>query len=189
MKKSLLVVALSGAFAISAHAQSSVTLYGLIDTGLIYTNNQGGHTNWQEVTSSTQNTVFGLKGSEDLGSGLHAVFRLEQGFLLNNGAQAFSGDGFGSQAWVGLQSDPYGTVTFGRQFDVMNDLVGPLTAGSNAWGGNMAAHPFENDNLAADSVVVNNMVKYASPTYHGVSFETMYAFSNKAGTVGMRHAF
>ena len=165
MKKSLLVVALSGAFAISAHAQSSVTLYGLIDAGLVYTNNQGGHSNWQEVSSSTQNTVFGLKGSEDLGGGLHAVFKLEQGFLLNNGAQAFSGDGFGSQAWVGLQSDPYGTVTFGRQFDVMNDLVGPLTAEFNTWGGNMAAHPFENDNLAANSVVFNNTVKYTSPTF------------------------
>ena len=60
MKKSLLAVALSGVFAVSAHAQSSVTLYGLIDTGLVYTNNQSGHSNWQEVTSSTQNTVFGL---------------------------------------------------------------------------------------------------------------------------------
>lgn len=57
MKKSLLVVALSGAFAISAHAQSSVTLYGLIDAGLIYTNNQGGHSNWQEVSSSTQGSA------------------------------------------------------------------------------------------------------------------------------------
>ncbi len=181
MKKSLLAVALSGVFAVSAHAQSSVTLYGLIDTGLVYTNNQSGHSNWQEVTSSTQNTVFGLKGSENLGGGLHAVFKLEQGFLLNNGAQAFSGDAFGSQAWVGLQSDPYGTLTFGRQFDVMNDLVGPITAEVNTWGGSMAAHPFENDNLAADSVVINNSVKYTSPTYHGVTFETMYSFSNQAG--------
>ncbi|MFL9947119.1 porin [Paraburkholderia agricolaris] len=189
MKKSLLVVALSGAFAISAHAQSSVTLYGLIDAGLIYTNNQGGHSNWQEVSSSTQNTVFGLKGSEDLGGGLHAVFKLEQGFLLNNGAQAFSGDGFGSQAWVGLQSDPYGTLTFGRQFDVMNDLVGPLTAEFNTWGGNMAAHPFENDNLAGNSVVLNNTVKYTSPTYRGVTFETMYAFSNKAGSFANNRSY
>jgi predicted porin len=181
MKRNLFALALCGAFAVSAHAQSSVTLYGLIDTGLIYTNNQLGHSNWQEVSSSTQNTVFGLKGSEDLGDGLHAVFKLEQGFLLNNGAQAFSGDGFGSQAWVGLQSDPYGTITLGRQFDVMNDLVGPLAAEFNTWGGSMAAHPFENDNLAADSVVFNNTVKYTSPTYHGVTFETMYSFSNKAG--------
>jgi general bacterial porin, GBP family len=181
MKKSLIALALGSVFAVSAHAQSSVTLYGLIDTGIVYTNNQQGHSAWQEVTSSTQNTVFGLKGSEDLGGGLHAVFKLEQGFLLNNGAQAFAGDGFGSQAWVGVQSDPYGTLTFGRQFDVMNDLVGPLTAESNTWGGNIAAHPFENDNLAANSVVINNSVKYASPTLYGVTFETMYSFSNKAG--------
>ena len=178
MKKSLVALALGSVFAVSAHAQSSVTLYGLIDTGLVYTNNQGGHSNWQMNSSSTQNTVFGLKGTEDLGGGLHAVFKLEQGFLLNNGAEAFSGDIFGSQAWVGLQSDQYGTLTFGRQFDVMNDLVGPLTAESNTWGGNIAAHPFENDNLAADSVVINNSVKYTSPTWHGVTAETMYSFSN-----------
>ncbi|MEM5331747.1 porin [Paraburkholderia sp. JHI2823] len=189
MKKSLLAAALLSAFAMSAHAQSSVTLYGLIDTGLVYTNNQLGHSNWQMNTSSTQNTVFGLKGSEDLGGGLHAIFKLEQGFLLNNGAQAFSGLGFGSQAWVGLQSEPYGTLTFGRQFDVMNDLVGPLTAGSNTWGGNMAAHPFENDNLAANSVVVNNSVKYASPTLYGVTFETMYSFSNKAGNFANNRSY
>jgi hypothetical protein len=181
MKKSLLAAALCGAFTMSAHAQSSVTLYGLIDAGFVYTNNQQGHANYQLGSSSTQNTVFGLKGSEDLGAGLHAIFKLEQGFLLNNGAQAFAGSAFGSQAWVGLQSDAYGTVTLGRQFDVMNDLVGPLTAEFNTWGGSIAAHPFENDNLAANSVVINNSVKYASPVYHGVTFETMYSFSNQAG--------
>src|SRR5579863_1035336 len=181
MKRSLPALAVCGAFAVSAHAQSSVTLYGFIDTGLVYTNNQTAHSNWQMATSSTQNTVFGLKGLEDLGSGWHATFKLEQGFNLNNGSQAFPGDGFGSQAWVGLQSDPYGTVTFGRQFDVVNDLLGPITAGSNTWGGNIAAHPFENDNLAADSVVINNAIKYVSPAFHDVTVEGMYAFSNKAG--------
>jgi general bacterial porin, GBP family len=189
MKKSLIALALGSVFAVSAQAQSSVTLYGLIDTGLVYTNNQQGHSAWQLNTSSTQNTVFGLKGTEDLGGGLKTVFKLEQGFLLNNGTQAFSGDGFGSQAWVGLQSDPYGTLTFGRQFDVMNDLVGPLTAGSNTWGGNIAAHPFENDNLAADSVVVNNTVKYTSPTWYGVTGETMYSFSNKAGNFANNRSY
>ncbi|KDB08069.1 hypothetical protein LIG30_2744 [Burkholderia sp. lig30] len=189
MKKSLLALALSGLFAVSAHAQSSVTLYGLIDTGIVYTNNQAGHSAWQMGTSSTQNTVFGLKGSEDLGGGLHAVFKLEQGFNLNNGTMAFAGDGFGSQAWVGLQSDSYGTVTFGRQFDVVNDLLGPLSAGSNTWGGNMAAHPFENDNLAADSVVTNNTVKYVSPTWNGLTFEGMYAFSNKAGSFANNRSY
>jgi predicted porin len=194
MKKSLLAAAISGVLATAAQAQSSVTLYGLIDTGLVYTNNQvgpngQGHRNWQENSSSTQNTVFGLKGSEDLGGGNHAVFKLEQGFNLNNGTQAFPGDGFGSQAWVGLQNDKYGTLTLGRQFDVVNDLLGPLSAEANTWGGSIAAHPFENDNLAADSVVVNNTVKYASPTLFGVTGEAMYSFSNKAGAFANNRAY
>jgi general bacterial porin, GBP family len=189
MKRSLFAVALLGAVTVPAYAQSSVTLYGLIDTGFVYTNSQLGHSNFQLLSSATQNTVFGLKGSEDLGGGLHAIFKLEQGFLLNNGTQAFSGDGFGSQAWVGLQSDPYGTLTFGRQFDVMNDLVGPLTAEFNTWGGSMAAHPFENDNLAANSVVINNSVKYVSPTLYGLTAETMYSFSNKAGNFANNRSY
>lgn len=178
MKNTLFAAAMLGVVSVSASAQSSVTLYGLLDTGVVYTNNQLGHSNWQLLSSSTQNTVFGLKGDEDLGGGLHAIFKIEQGFLLQNGAQAFAGDGFGSQAWVGLQSEQYGTITLGRQFDVMNDLVGPLTAELNTWGGSLAAHPFENDNLAADSVVINNTAKYASPTIAGFTFETMYSFSN-----------
>ncbi|MGF6919246.1 GBP family porin [Paraburkholderia sp. 40] len=189
MKKTLLAIGVLGAFSVSAYAQNSVTLYGLIDTGLIYTNNQAGHSNWQMATSSTQNTVFGLKGTEDLGGGVRTTFKLEQGFNLNNGSQAFPGDAFGSQAWVGLQSDNLGTVTLGRQFDVLNDQLGPISAGSNTWGGNLAAHPFENDNLAADSVVVNNSVKYVSPTYAGVTFEGMYSFSNKAGGFADNRAY
>lgn len=189
MKKSLLVLALSAVFVVPAHAQSSVTLYGLIDTGLIYSNNQQGSRSWQETSSATQNTVFGLRGSEDLGGGLKAVFRLEQGFVLNNGSQAFSGDAFGSQAWVGLESEQYGTLTLGRQYDVLNDLVGPLSAEVNTWGGSLAAHPFENDNLAANSVVIDNMVKYVSPLYHGLTAETMYAFSNKAGAFANNRSY
>jgi predicted porin len=179
MRKTLAATALLGTFSIVAHAQSSVTLYGLIDTGIVYTNNQFGKSNWQVASSATQNSVFGLKGSEDLGGGLHAVFRLEQGFIPANGGQAFAGDGFGSQSWIGLQHDRYGTLTFGRQFDVVNDLVGPLTAEVNTWGGSLAGHPFENDNLSANSVVVDNAVKYASPLFAGATFEAMYAFSNK----------
>ncbi|MDR5827535.1 porin [Caballeronia sp. LP006] len=190
MKRSMLIVALPAALcAASVHAQSSVTLYGLIDTGIVYTNNQTGHSNWQMLSSVTQNTVFGLKGSEDLGGGLKAIFKLEQGFNLNNGTNAFAGDGFGSQAWVGLQHDDYGTLTAGRQYDVLNDLLGPLTAEFNTWGGSISAHPFENDNLAANSVVINNTVKYVSPTYRGVTVESMYSFGNSAGNFADNRAY
>lgn len=189
MKKVLIGSTILGLFSICAHAQSSVTLYGLIDTGLVYSNNQLGHSNWQMISSATQNTVFGLKGDEDLGGGLHALFKLEQAFVLNNGAQALPGDGFGSQALVGMQSDAYGTMMFGRQFDVVNDLVGPLSAGYNNWGGSIAAHPFDNDNLASNAVIFNNTVKYISPTYLGATLETMYAFSNEPGNFAGNRAY
>jgi GBP family porin len=189
MKKTLMAGALSATFALTAHAQSSVTLYGVIDTGLVYSNNQGGHSNWQESSASTENTVYGLKGSEDLGGGLHAIFKLENGFNLNNGSQFNSGDAFGEQAYVGLQSDQFGTVLLGRQFDPVNDYLGPLSAAGSGYGGNLSAHPFNNDNLAADSLSLNNTVKYTSRNYGGLTFEGAYSFSNQAGGFSNNRAY
>src|ERR1700743_3847071 len=80
MKKTLMVAALSGIFATAAHAQSSVTLYGLIDAGLTYTNNQGGSHNFKESSGSISGSRWGLRGSEDLGGGLQAIFTLDNGF-------------------------------------------------------------------------------------------------------------
>jgi predicted porin len=187
--KSLIAAALSVGYVISAHAQSSVTLYGVIDTGLIYTNNQGGHSAWQETSSATENTVYGFKGAEDLGGGLQAVFKLENGFNLNNGTLFNSGDAFGEQAYVGLQSNQFGTVLFGRQFDSVNDYLGPLSAAGSGYGGNLSAHPFNNDNLAADSLSLNNTVKYVSTSYAGLTFGGAYSFSNSASSFSNNRAY
>lgn len=69
-----------------AHAQSSVTLYGVIDDGLNYTSNARGHSAYAMVSGDSNASNFGLKGSEDLGGGLSAIFTLENGFNANNGA-------------------------------------------------------------------------------------------------------
>ena len=103
MKKNIIGAAALSVFAVAAHAQSSVTLYGLIDTGIVYTNNQGGNSAWQEQSSMLSNEVWGLRGSEDLGDGLHAIFRLENGFNIQNGKTTYSNTIFGRQAFVGLQ--------------------------------------------------------------------------------------
>src|ERR1700731_2992255 len=189
MKKSLLAAALTGVFALSGDAQSSVHLYGVLDTGLVYSNNQGGHSNWQESSAETENTVYGLKGSEDLVAGLHAKFKLENGLNLNKGTAYNTGDAFGEQAYVGLQSDRYGTVTLGRQFDSVNDYLGPISAAGSGYGGNLSAHPFNNDNLAADSMSLNNAVKYTSVSYAGFTFGGAYAFSNKANGFANNRAY
>jgi predicted porin len=162
-----------------AHAQSSVTLYGIIDEGLSYTNNAGHGAALKMSSGDVLGSRFGLKGSEDLGGGLSAVFRLENGFNAANGSLGQGGRLFGRQAYVGLSSTRYGTLTLGRQYDPTSDLFSAMTAAGN-WAGNVASSPFDNDNADWD-FRVNNSVKYTSPTIAGFSGEAMYAFSNTAG--------
>ncbi|CAB3765426.1 porin [Paraburkholderia humisilvae] len=179
MKKTLMVAALTGVFATAAHAQSSVTLYGLIDAGITYTNNQKGHSNWQETSGSINGSRWGLRGAEDLGGGLKAIFTLENGFGINDGTLKQGSRMFGRQAFVGLASDQFGAVTLGRQYDSMVDYVAPLALTGTQYGGTQFAHPFDNDNLN-NSFRVNNSVKFTSVNYAGFKFGALYGFSNQA---------
>ncbi|AIY40119.1 Outer membrane protein [Collimonas arenae] len=101
----------------AADAQSTITLYGRIDTGVRYSSNQdiaGGKL--LELTSgAASGSRWGVKGSEDLGGGMQAIFTLENGFEPDTGKAAQSGRLFGRQAWVGL-SGSWGTLTAGRQY-------------------------------------------------------------------------
>jgi len=118
MKKSLLALGVLGAFAGAAHAQSSVTLYGIIDGGFTYVNKTGGNVagtgnatkNISLNSGNLQGSRWGLKGAEDLGGGLKAIFVLESGFNVNNGMSAQGGRLFGRQAYVGLSSATAGTA-------------------------------------------------------------------------------
>jgi predicted porin len=162
-----------------AHAQSSVTLYGLIDEGLNFTNNAGNGQNYQLKSGDVAGSRFGLKGSEDLGGGLKAIFQLESGYNVSNGEQGQDQRMFGRQAFVGLSSNQYGTLTLGRQYDPTIDMFSDLTAAGN-WAGDVGATPFDNDNTDWD-FRTNNSVKYVSPTIAGFTGEAMYGFSNTAG--------
>jgi general bacterial porin, GBP family len=179
MKKTLIVAALSGVFASAAHAQSSVTLYGLIDAGITYANNQGGHSAWSETSGSVNGSRWGLRGAEDLGGGLKAIFVLENGFGINNGTLKQNGREFGRQAFVGLSHDQFGSVTLGRQYDSVVDFVGPLSLTGTQFGGTQFAHPFDNDNLN-NSFRINNAIKYTSVNYGGLKLGALYGFSNSS---------
>lgn len=165
----------------TAHAQSSITLYGLIDEGLNFTSNAGGHNAYQLKSGDTYGSRWGLKGSEDLGGGYHAIFLLENGFDNNSGTLGQGQRMFGRQAYVGLSSDQYGTITLGRQYDTSVDALGfgALTA-AGGWAGDVNSHPFDNDNADWD-FRIDNAVKYVSPTYRGLTAEAMYGFGNQAG--------
>ncbi|TDN61998.1 porin [Paraburkholderia sp. BL10I2N1] len=182
MKKISIAVAVSGALAASAvHAQSSVTLYGLIDAGLMYTNNVVKGTShgalFQATSGNINGSRFGLRGAEDLGGGLKAIFVLENGFNVQNGNLGQHSRLFGRQAYVGLSSNEFGTVTLGRQYDSLVDFVAPLSATAGTFGDTGFAHPFDNDNLN-HSLRMSNAVKYTSNNYSGLKFGGLYAFSN-----------
>jgi predicted porin len=184
MKKNMIALAVTAAFALPAFAQSSITLYGVIDEGINYTSNAGDKSAYQLESGYAQGSRWGLKGSEDLGSGLKAIFDLENGFDVNSGGLQEGGRIFGRQAFVGLTSANYGTLTFGRQYDSVVDYLAPTTANGN-WGGYLLSHPYDNDNTD-NSFRVNNTVKYASPSFAGLQFGGTYSFSNETGFANNR---
>ena len=171
------------------HAQSSVTLYGAIDEGIDFTNNSAGSALWH-LRDGTYDGVYGsrwgLRGVEDLGGGLSALFKLENGFSLENGELRQGGLLFGRQAYVGLKDNALGTVTLGRQYDSVVDYLQPVTA-PGTFGGPIV-HAGDIDNTD-NSFRVNNAIKYASPTLAGLQFGGMYAFTDTnapgRGTTGM----
>lgn len=181
MKRTLLVAGVTGLFAVAAHAQSSVTLYGLIDAGLTYTSNDSVNkgATWRASSNMASGSRFGLRGEEALGGGLKAVFTLEGGFDVYSGKSTGKNDMFGRQAFVGLSGDRWGTFTVGRQYDSMVDYLSPLSLANmdDRAGGYLFAHPFDNDNLGG-TFRLNNSFKYTSANFGGVTFGGMYGASN-----------
>jgi len=178
MKKLVIASAAICCIAGNANAQSNVTLYGIIDAAFLYSNNVGGGKLYSMSSGNIQGSRWGLRGSEDLGDGLKAIFDLENGFMVTNGRLAQGGDLFGRQAYVGLQT-PGGTVTLGRQWDSVVDFTGLFEVG-NQWGTFYGAHPGDLDNLNGTNRV-NNAVKFTSAKYGGFTFGGVYSPGGVAG--------
>ncbi|WP_269509875.1 porin [Burkholderia sp. IMCC1007] len=174
----------------AACAQTSVTLYGTIDTSLTYVRRaDGGKNLWALGNSSAGNlsgSRWGLKGSEDLGGGLAAIFQLENGFNPSTGALGQGNRIFGRQAYVGLTSNQFGSITLGRQYDPLIDLVQPITADN--YFGSAFATAGDVDNYD-NSFRVDNAVKYTSPTIAGLQFEAMYSLGGVAGSTGSKQSY
>ncbi|MGZ2747170.1 porin [Burkholderia stagnalis] len=179
MVKRAVAAAVVGIGAVSgAWAQSSVTLYGSTDAGVAYVNNVGGHAKWAMIQGNTQPDRWGLKGKEDLGGGLSAIFQLENGFYTNNGQFATANTIWNRAAWVGIDSTRYGTLTLGRQTPLTFDYLDPLSTAylAASW---YAFHPGNIDGLAATgNVPYNNAIKYRSPSFAGFSAAAVLALGN-----------
>ncbi|WDD91960.1 porin [Burkholderia sp. FERM BP-3421] len=195
MVKHAWAVLLSAGAITGAQAQSSVTLYGSLDAGVAYVNNVGGSAKWLMIQGNTQPDRWGLKGREDLGGGLAAVFQLENGFYTNNGQLATANTLWNRAAYVGVESERYGTLTLGRQTPLNFDWLDPLGTAylAMSW---YAFHPGNLDGLAATgNVPYNNAIKYRSPTFAGFTAAAMLALGNttnfatgRSFGVGLRYA-
>ncbi len=136
MKKTLFALAALSAIAGAAQAQSSVTLYGVVDANVEFAtklaNPSGGHDNrWALNGGGLSSSRWGLRGVEDLGSGMTALFVLESGFNLDDGTLQQSRL-FGRQAFVGLESKQYGRITLGRQYTTIFDALANFSPASYA---------------------------------------------------------
>ena len=144
LKTKIIALAVLTGFAAGAQAQSSVTLYGVMDVALSYqthTNPSGDSTIGLQQGNEgfLSGSRFGLKGDEALGDGWRAGFTLENGFLANTGKLDQQGQLFGRQAFVKLGRERWGDVALGRQYTTANTMlyyVDPLGVGaapSNSW--------------------------------------------------------
>lgn len=176
MRKKLILGAIAATLAGMAHAQSSVTLYGIIDDGITYVSNAGGHSLWKLDDGINQASRWGMRGAEDLGGGLTAIFTLENGFSLNSGTASHGGALFGRRAFVGLSSDRYGTLLVGYDYDFIYDYVSYYTNVAQFSPSYSFHGPYDIDRLAGEPV--SNMMRYETPNWHGFGAGVMYGFSN-----------
>ncbi|BEG75847.1 porin [Achromobacter xylosoxidans] len=203
MKKTLLAAAILASLTGVAQAETSVTLYGIIDAGIGYNKISGTAPAIDRASGKTQNvdvsgsrigmingvqsgSRWGLKGSEDLGDGLRAMFQLESGFDSSNGNNTLDRL-FGRQATVGLANDAWGSVEFGRQATVGSNFLAEIDP---------FAASFTQANIgtglsAANTMRWDNMVLYRSPWMDGFQFAAGYSFnvdSDDGNQTGFRTA-
>jgi outer membrane protein OmpU len=171
LKATMMVLSLCSHFS-NAYAQSSVTLYGLLDNGITYSSNQGGHSRFFMQDGIESADRLGFQGAEDLGSGKKAIFRLENGFTASNGAFGQGGLMFGRQAYIGLSDNSWGTLTLGRQYDFQINLLDYIPC-SNC--GVYSVANADIDRIAGERL--NNSIKYESPNRRGFHFGAMYSIS------------
>lgn len=175
MKKGLLLLLGASTLAGSAVAQTNVSIYGLVDAGIV--RESGGATDSVTLLGSgiAAGSRLGFRGVEDLGGGLAATFILEMGYNIDTGV---SGQGalFGRQAWVGLQKNGIGSLTLGRQYTPLFNTVNAI----DPFGGSSMAGS-GNNMLAEGGIRMNNTVKFAAVGMGPVVAEVAYGLGETPG--------
>lgn len=179
MKKSLIAVAVLGAIAGAAQAQSAVTIYGILDTGITYANkvptpdNSSNDKKFSVDSGVIQGSRLGFKGVEDLGGGLKALFQLEAGLHNDTGAL--------KKSVVGLSGN-FGSILLGRQTDVLNDLTGAVDH-------NMDRLEGIRTNNSIRYTSTKNSIRYNTPNVAGFTGSLIYGFGEAAGQTSNGQSF
>ena len=175
MKKSLIALAVLAASG-AAMAQSSVTLYGVLDTGLTYSKGEESVYGMTHVGGNV-NSRLGFRGVEDLGNGLKATFNLESGFSADNGGNYMNESGltFNRTSTVGLAGG-FGEVRLGRMLTSSYLAVSRYDAfGDTGIGASLAWNP----NQTGYAPRAENAISFTSANYNGFKFGGEYGFGEQ----------
>jgi predicted porin len=165
--------------ATAAQAQSNVTLYGRVVAGVDFVSNVqkeggGSGTLWRGAGNQWGTSMFGLKGSEDLGGGLKGLFQLESGFDATKGRTNGSAL-FNRRAFIALQNNSWGTLTLGK-----NKFVADAV-----W----ALDPTGQQFISTATLVrgrnwgdIDNMIAYETPNFGGFSLQALTGLGEQAGS-------
>lgn len=180
MKK--IAIAVAAAMTAATASAADFTLYGIVDTGLGYTNLDTLEdltvNRFEMINGYNSGSRFGFKGTEDLGNGYSVSFVLENGFYSDSGVLGQGGRMFGREAQVKFHS-PYGTLSFGRAGTLLSGAGTLDIFGMNAdvlpggWDG-----IFNIGNYQGNGMRLDNMVTYQTPTAAGFTGYLQYSFAN-----------
>jgi len=210
MKYTLGAIALA-LIAPTAFAQSSVTLYGIVDLGGQYI--KGPSSTVRETSSGgLAGSRIGFKGTEDLGSGTYVDFVLEGGINVDTGGSAQGGQLFGRQAFGAIRNATFGSLSAGRQYSSLYIQSGEFSAFSNVTGTGVSTsvlggwaggyEPIQGGANAAGTTAatnsesqnggparVNNSVRYTTPVLSGLKASVLYGAGEITGGTGETRLF
>lgn len=179
MKKSLISLSILAAASGATHAQSSVTVYGRIDLGLVLDSGNPAGKSVRISSGAASSSRLGFMGSEDLGGGYKAGFQLETGYCADSaaGAPNYCGasNNFMSRQAHGDLSGPFGAMTAGRQYSLGFDDMIAIDPFSTGYAGRI------NNIVDTSGTRLNNSFRYTTPSFAGFKAAGEFALGEQSG--------
>ena len=179
MKKSLLALAVLTAVTGAASAQSSVTLYGKVDLGLVLDSGNAAGKSVRISSGVTGGSRIGFKGVEDLGGGMKAAFQLETGYCADSAAGApnfcTGGNNFMGRQAHGDLTGAFGAISAGRQYSLGFNNLSTIDPFGTGFAGQV------NNIVDPSGIRLNNSATYSTPNLAGFTASAEIALGEQTG--------